>query len=167
MARLSKYPLTADVWEVISDDYYDLVASLSDKEEIKGFFEEFFTTTEKVMFIKRFAVALLLSENFKYEEITKTLKVSPSTIFTVQNSLNRGIYISQVLEKIKSRKNIKIFFKNIANALLLLKPPGPSKKDYARFLNPDFTDFKEQKDWDRKRKTLVWETTNRSHHSLR
>src|SRR3989344_4080436 len=113
MARLSKYPLTADVWEVISDDYYDLVASLSEKSEIKGFFEEFFTSTEKVMFIKRFAIALLLSEDFKYDEIVKMLKVSPTTIFFVQNSINRSKYLGKVIEKIKSKKNIQMFFENV------------------------------------------------------
>ena len=164
MARLSKYPLTADVWEVISDDYYDLIATLSEKSEIKGFFEEFFTTTEKVMFIKRFAIALLLSENFKYNEIIKILKVSPTTVFFVQNSVNRSKYFGRVIEKIKSRRNIQMFFENVETTLLALLPPSKimSRKSHARFLNPDFVDFKEQNDWDRKRKTLVWETTSRT-----
>lgn len=167
MARLSKYPLTADVWEIISDDYYDLIASLSDKNEIKGFFEEFFTPTEKVMFIKRFAVALLLSESFTYDEIVKTLKVSPSTVFIIQNAITRSKYFCKILGKIKSGRNIKIFFENVAKTLMILKPPDTlSKKSYARFLNPDFVDFKEQNDWDRKRKTLVWETTSRNRNSL-
>lgn len=167
MARLSRYPLTADVWELISDDYYDLVASLSDKAEIKGFFEDFFTPTEKVMFIKRFAIALLLSESFTYDEIVKTLKVSPSTIFIIQNAITRSKYFPKILENIKSRKNIKTFFENVAKTLAILKPPNTlSKKSYARFLNPGFVDFKEQNDWDRKRKTLVWETTSRNRNSL-
>ncbi|MDO8514953.1 MAG: hypothetical protein Q7S14_00495 [bacterium] len=152
MARLSKYPLTADVWEVISDDYYDLVAAL----------------TEKIMFIKRFAIALLLSEDFKYDEIVKTLKVSPTTIFFVQNSVNRGKYLGKVIEKLKSKRNVQMFFENVEKTLLALLPPSKimTRKARARFLNPDFVDFKEQNDWDRKRKILVWETTSRTRNSL-
>lgn len=164
MTRLSKYPLTADVWESISEDYFGLIASLSDKEEIKGFFADFFTPTEKVIFIKRFAIALLLSEDFKYQEIVKILKVSPTTIFFIQSSVNRNKYYQRVLAKVKNNKNIRAFFTNVEKTLLALIPPSKyhTKKSRARFLDPDFVDFKEQNEWDRKRKTLVWETTSRT-----
>ncbi|MEK7565915.1 MAG: Trp family transcriptional regulator [Patescibacteria group bacterium] len=168
MTRLSKYPLTADVWEQITGDFYDLISSLSENNEIKEFFDEFFTATEKVVFVKRFAIALMLSADFSYKDISQILRVSPTTIFFIQHSMSKGKIYYRVIKKITNLRNTQEFIRSLKKTLemLILPTSALDKKGRARFLNPNFTDFTKLNELERKQKTLVWETTSRTraHH---
>ncbi len=155
MTRLSKYPLTADVWEQITGDFYGLISSLSETNEIKSFFDDFFTQTERVIFAKRFAIALMLSTDFSYEDISRILKVSPTTIFFIQQSLTRSKIYKQVIKKTINRKNTQEFIENLKETLKLLKP-------HTKMSDFNTLDLKKINETEVKSKTFVWETTSRT-----
>ena len=63
---------------------------LTDFGAVEGLFNNLFTRTERVMFAKRLAIAVLLERGTPYSVISKTLKVSNSTIGFVRNHIMSG-----------------------------------------------------------------------------
>lgn len=68
-------------------EFYDVVAALRTKEEIKLFFKDLLSFEEIIMLIQRVKVAVLLKAGIKHEEIKKILKVSNDKINSVHKSL--------------------------------------------------------------------------------
>ena len=86
-------------------DFYDSVASLKNRDEVKRFFKDLLTLSEIVMISRRIQVALGLLEGKTYEEIKGKLKVGSDTIKTVENWLNNGFGgYKNVMEKIEIRE---------------------------------------------------------------
>jgi len=88
--------------------YGQLVKTISDLGSIKyseDFTEEFFTETEQIMFAKRLAIILLLSENFSWKTIEKILKVTPATISRIAKVLDGEGY--QFAKRIVHDKKLK------------------------------------------------------------
>ncbi len=71
--------------------------------EVEILLNDLLTPSEKIMFSKRLAIAFLLSEGKTHSEISKTLKVSFTTINLVSNSKLRGgngyRYLVEALKK--------------------------------------------------------------------
>ncbi len=57
-----------------------LIADVKSSKDATSFIESFFTSGERSIFAKRLAIAMLLRQGKKYDDIHKTLKVSTATI---------------------------------------------------------------------------------------
>lgn len=90
MTQLSRYPLNKTIKTEILNSFYWLIAHLRKSDEVNKFFNDFLTNTEKLMFAKRLAIALMISKGYSYSEIKHTLKVSTSTIVGIVNWLNKS-----------------------------------------------------------------------------
>lgn len=80
MTQISKYPLKKAVYQQISHVFDDAIVRLSTPEKVQQFISDFFTPTEKIMFIKRMAIFVMLAKGYSYKKISAILKVSPPTI---------------------------------------------------------------------------------------
>jgi len=71
-------------------DFYTMVASLRDREEVKIFFKDLLSLSEIVMISRRIQIAQMLLEGKSYEEIRRELKAGFSNISQVEKWLNSG-----------------------------------------------------------------------------
>lgn len=68
----------------------DVLAKMTEPEDIKALFEDMFTTREIRDMASRFNVAVLLSEGKTYLEVEKETGASPTTIARVNKCLTSG-----------------------------------------------------------------------------
>ena len=61
-----------------------------DRARVWPMVRELFTRTEKIMFAKRLTLIYLLSCNTPFETITKTLRISPTTVSKFSLALDKG-----------------------------------------------------------------------------
>jgi len=71
-------------------DFYSMVASLRDREEVKNFLKDLLTLSETVMLSRRLQIAKMLLGGETHEQIRQELKVGYSTIAGVQRWLQAG-----------------------------------------------------------------------------
>ncbi|MCX6705056.1 MAG: Trp family transcriptional regulator [Candidatus Woesebacteria bacterium] len=120
MSQVSKYPIQKDVYDEIFDTFLQTIASLNTKREVLEFFNEFLTPTEKIMFSKRLAAGLLISEGYDYKEISNLLKTSSATISTFSSFYKYGEGYKKVVDKIKTDKEITEFLRMIGEKISAL-----------------------------------------------
>ncbi len=80
MGRVSKKTINPDLQQKLDEQLHSLVASLTNKEDIEGFLDEFLTKEEKTMLAKRLLLYMMLLKNFGTEHIHATLSMSRETI---------------------------------------------------------------------------------------
>ena len=80
MTRVSKRQIGDEVKKELEEQLASIIASLSDKNEIKVFLDEFLTNEEKEMLGKRLLLYMLLSKGVLSEDIHKSLSVTYNTI---------------------------------------------------------------------------------------
>ncbi len=89
-------------------EFYDVIASLKNREEVREFFKDLLTPNELGNLMSRIETALLLNLGFSYDEISKFLKIGKDKILNVAKKLERGkgykIVIQRLIEKRKKRK---------------------------------------------------------------
>ncbi|OGG31289.1 hypothetical protein A3A63_01205 [Candidatus Gottesmanbacteria bacterium RIFCSPLOWO2_01_FULL_46_9] len=118
MTQLSRNPVHKDVYYSIRDDFIWVIGSLHSQEETKAFFYDFFTKTERVMFTKRLAIALMLHKGYEYGQIQYILHVSTSTISRVMNWLDSGgAGVKHVLDKLIREEKMEDFWTKVNHAL--------------------------------------------------
>ena len=94
-------------------EFYDIIDSLKDRNEVRLFFKSLLTGDEIATFMRRIETAVLLSCNLNYNEIKKMLGVSNNKISAVQKSFFQDdsgyrMIIKRLIEDRKKRlKKIK------------------------------------------------------------
>ena len=94
-------------------EFYDVIDSLKDRKEVRFFFKSLLAPEEIAMFMRRIEIAVLLSANYSYKNISKILGVGFSKISSVQRALQQDdngykIIIDRLIENRKNRlKRIK------------------------------------------------------------
>ncbi len=123
-------------------EFYDTIDSLKDRKEVRLFFKSLLAADEIAALMRRIEIAVLLSANFKYEEIIDILGVGNNKISAVHKNLLQDdsgykIIVKRLIENRKERlKKIK---KEKAGSL---SPIKTLKKKYpARFLLPNLLDI--------------------------
>lgn len=114
MTQLSRKPIHKDVFIEIRDDFLWVLAELKSTIEVKEFFYDFFTKTERVMLAKRLAVAMMIYKNYRYDDIRSILHVSTSTITRVSDWLDKGgDGVKRVLEKLVNEERMQAFWDKV------------------------------------------------------
>lgn len=124
MTKVSKRWLDKRLEEYIFELFVKAIVDLKTSEEVKNFIEDILYPSEKIMLIKRLAIAVLLSKGFTYEAIDDTLKVNATTINRVSYWLRHGSkgYQKAVQKIIDSQEREELGDK-IEDLLLKLSPP--------------------------------------------
>lgn len=122
MTQVSKRQLGRQMEELVYGTFWETAARLNKKEEVDLFFTDLFTTAERVNFIKRLSIAVLLNKGYDWRQICDLLKVSPNTIAKVSGRLN-GSGFRLFFEKVEREKNWGQFWKDLAKIYLLATHP--------------------------------------------
>lgn len=80
MTQVSKRILGKRLEEKINETFWEVVVKLKKRGETELFFGELFSRIEKINFIKRLSIVVLLYKGFEWRQICDFLKVSPSTV---------------------------------------------------------------------------------------
>ncbi|MBI5123275.1 hypothetical protein HZA75_05450 [Candidatus Roizmanbacteria bacterium] len=113
MAQISKRNIDQEKLTRIYDLFFDLLLSITDKEEADRIFNELLTSTEKVMIAKRVACFYLLLKKVSVHEIGDTLKLSTSTTTYFKHFLDRSLTIKEYLSNKLKNEKVKNLFEDI------------------------------------------------------
>jgi len=138
MTKVSRLPLRQDVWERIFDLFIETLTNIRQKGKLTGFVDDFFSPTEKIMFAKRLAAALLIAKGHDYLNIRKILRISPPTIAKMSFRIKyEGKGLNSVIEDIFKRQRLQIIWKEMEDLFDLpskgtLKSPERLKRQVKR-----------------------------------
>ncbi|MDP2676993.1 MAG: Trp family transcriptional regulator [bacterium] len=90
MPHVSKYKAEKKVVDEIQEHFAILLSRIKDKDDIHAVFADLLTQTERTMFAKRLAIVLMLERGYSFRIISKTVKVSESTISAMRDRIDRG-----------------------------------------------------------------------------
>lgn len=124
MSRLSRRLLDKELEGRIFEVFLKTIVDIKTTAEAKNFIEDILSPTERIMLIKRLAIAVLLTKGKTYEYIDHTLKVSRATIMNVSLWLKHGKNgYRKAIEKIIESQNKEALLDKIEEILLRLSPP--------------------------------------------
>lgn len=124
MAKVSRRYLDKELESKIFEVFLKTIVDIKTSIEAKNFIEDLLSPTEKIMLIKRLAIAVLLTKGKTYDYIDHTLKVSRATIMTVSLWLKHGKGgYKKVIDRIIEGQNKEELFDKIEEILLRLSPP--------------------------------------------
>ena len=133
MTKVSRIPLRNDVWDRIFSLFINTLANQSDKKKLSKFVDNFFSPTEKIMFAKRLAAAVLVAKGHDYASIREILKVSPPTIAKLSLKIKYGGEgLKPVIEDIFRKQASQIIWKEIES--LFDVPTKGNMKSPERFV---------------------------------
>lgn len=90
MAKVSKRILDKELEQRVFELFVKTVIDLKNEQEVRNFLQDLLSPTEKIMLVKRLAIAILLTKGYTYDAIDNTLKVSRPTIMGVSYFLKYG-----------------------------------------------------------------------------
>ena len=124
MSKVSRRFLDKQLEKYIFKIFSHTISELKSEQEINNFLEDLLSPSEKIMLVKRLAIALMLSKGYTYDQIDQTLKVSRPTImnvsFFLKHSTNNG-YKSTV-SRFANKQKDEEFTDKIEQILLTLSP---------------------------------------------
>lgn len=105
MARYNERKLSYDKQNELLDSFAETLFRLKTKDAIYNFLKDLMNRKERMMFLRRFAIAERLAEGATYKQIKEELGCGESTISRVQRWLNfgRGGYIKALIVKKKKK----------------------------------------------------------------
>lgn len=80
MPHVSRISLKKEVEEELAQVLLDSLVAIDRKELAREVVADLLTPTEKIMLAKRLLAAMLLEEGYGYSEITRTLRLTPTTV---------------------------------------------------------------------------------------
>lgn len=124
MSKVSKRILNKDLADYIFKLFTKTISALHDKNEVKNFLDDLLSPTEKIMLVKRLAIAILLTKGYTYDTIDNTLKVSRPTIMNVSYWLKHGNSgYQKAVDRIINSQKKEAFLDNIEELLIQISPP--------------------------------------------
>src|SRR3989344_1680742 len=111
MPHVSRNKLEGAVLRSILDRLLDALVGITQKADVSDFMNDLLTKTERIMIAKRLAIAMMLHKNYPYAVISRTLKVSESTIGAVRERIDRGGKgFGKVLTRLEKEKRLEALF---------------------------------------------------------
>ncbi len=127
MAQVSKIPVRKEVYTKAFEVYVNALLSLNNKKDIVVFLDEFFTPTEKVMFVKRFAIPILYEKGYTYREISDILKVSTGTVSRIVIFYNSSKQFKDLVKRLLEEEKIKKFLLDLGDIIASAAGVGGAK----------------------------------------
>lgn len=112
MTNISKQPLSQQTTDKLFFQLTKLFADVS-QQRASNFLDNLFTDSEKIMFIKRLAVVLLISKGQSTYRIAKLLSVSDATVRTIKQKYDQGAYGSIISATQKKAFDSEKFWKTL------------------------------------------------------
>lgn len=125
MTKVSRRILNKELEQYIFELFIKTIVDLKTSIDVANFINDLLSPTEKIMLIKRLAIAILLTKGYTYDAIDETLKVSRPTINHVSYWLKHGNSgYQKVVEKIITTQKTEAFWDRLEELLLKLSRPG-------------------------------------------
>lgn len=125
MAKISRRLLNKELEDYIFELFIKTITDLKDPNEVRNFLADLLSPIEKIMLVKRLAIAVLLTRGYTYDAIDETLKVSRPTIMNVSHSLKHGESgYQQAVKKILEHQKREEIGDKIEEILLKFAPPA-------------------------------------------
>lgn len=109
MTQVSRFKLRTDIQDRINELLAEVLLGIKNKPDLKLFLDDFLSPIEKTVLSKRLAIAILLAKGNDYSNISRVLKVTPTTIskMSLRMKYGNGSMI-KVTEKVlnKDAKNV-------------------------------------------------------------
>ncbi len=93
MTHISKHNLDSKIQSQLFDQFTTMFV-VTEEKQLGKILNALFTDSEKIMFIKRLAIILLLREEYSTYAIAKILRVSDSTVREMRTRYTNGKYDS-------------------------------------------------------------------------
>ena len=120
MPRISRRKLNENVIEELKENFAFVVSALNNVKESEEFFEEFLTSEEKTMLLKRLMLHLMIHNEYKNSQINAVLGMSLESIRYHKLIYNSsGESYKKMIEKISRREKSKHFWNKVES---ILKP---------------------------------------------
>lgn len=120
MPRASRRTIRKEIDLELKDNFAFLISSLSSRNDIEQFFQDFLTREENTMLTKRLMLHLMLENGYRTSDIQAFLSISKETVRVHKNVWEKGgATYRKVIEKIAKQEKTKQFFKKLEN---LFKP---------------------------------------------
>ena len=117
MTQVSKRLLAKQMEEKVYETFWETISKLNKKKETDLFFSDLFTKAERVNFVKRLSISILLYKSYDWRQICDLLKVSPNTVAKIYSKL-KGQGFKLFFEKVEREKNWTQFWKDLAKTYL-------------------------------------------------
>lgn len=113
MSQISRRNIDQKKSTRINELLFDLLLTMSDKQEVDRVLDEILTPTEKIMIAKRVTCFYLLIKKVPTHEIGDTLKLSTSTITYFKHFLERSLILKEYLTNKLNNEKLKHLFEDI------------------------------------------------------
>ncbi|KKQ75863.1 MAG: hypothetical protein US96_C0003G0021 [Candidatus Woesebacteria bacterium GW2011_GWB1_38_5b] len=118
MTQISRHRLTQDRSNRIEDLFIETLANLKNKDVLKNFVNDFFSPTEKIVFSKRLACAVLLYKGHDYQSISDLLHITPNTIAKINLRIQYGgSGLTEVVKLVVNSQAKQVFLEEIKDML--------------------------------------------------
>ena len=125
MSQVSKRMLSPDIQERLFQNFWEMFADIKTAKQIKSFFEDFLSPTEKIMLAKRMTIAILFSQGYDHRAISSMLKVSTTTVNNVAKYLQAKTPGYQLLiKKYLQKESTREFLEDLARTFYRFSSPG-------------------------------------------
>lgn len=125
MTKVSKRLLNKDLENRIFEVFIKTIVDLKNPDDVQNFINDLLSPVERIMLVKRLAIAILLTRGHTYEMIDDTLKVSHPTIMKVSLGLKYGMNngYKKVVDNFLKHKKREESIDKIEEILLQISPP--------------------------------------------
>lgn len=125
MTKVSRRLVNKELETYIFDLFIRTIVDLKNPTDVQNFLGDLLSPAEKIMLVKRLAIAILLAKGYTYDSIDETLKVSRPTIMNVSYFLKHGESgYQKVVQKILAKQKREEMWDKIEEILLKLSPPA-------------------------------------------
>lgn len=125
MSQVSNYPVPASVADRIFSIFIKSLVSVKNKKEAQKLIEDLFSPAERIMLSKRLSIAFLLMRGYEYRQISRLLRVSLTTVASVNGQLRygQGGY-REILNKISKEEKLEDFFSKVLEEIVSVPASG-------------------------------------------
>ena len=92
MGYVSKRKIDPKIESVLSDQLLSFIAAAQTKREAATLATELLTETERTMLAKRLAVVVMLERGYSFQEVERSLKVTPQTVARIWKKRKEDAY---------------------------------------------------------------------------
>ena len=119
MTQVSKRLMSSQLKDKVDRTFWETVVKTNKHEDAALFFSDLFTQAERVNFVKRLSIAVLLHKGYDWRSIGDLLKVSLTTIAKVAGKVdNKGFKL--FFERIDKDENWREFWKELGKLYLTI-----------------------------------------------
>ena len=135
MVRLSEKRLRKNIFLKISDQLIDSLVDVNSRSSSKRFLKDILGDKERIMLAKRLAIIFMLERGYSFEAISKSVKVSLTTISKIWRKIKTK-EIEFIPDKIRRERKKEKFWSSLEESLRFGLPPM-GRGRWRWFLNPE------------------------------